>query len=72
MCVCGERRDRERHRAGAGVYCLLELPYERWWLNPLVLKGFSSNESNSTQCIDGKRALTVEMFSTEIMLFRAL
>lgn len=69
--MSGER-DREGHRAGAGVQCLLELPHERWWLNPLVLKGLSSNESNNIQCIDERRALTVEMFSTEIMLFRAL
>lgn len=62
-------RDREGHRAGAGVQCLLELPYEGCGLNPLVLKGFSSNQSNNIQCIDEKRALTVEMFSNEIMLF---
>lgn len=72
LCVFLRWRDREGHSAGAGVHCLLELPYERWWLNPLVLKGFSSNESKNMQCIDEKRALTVEMFSTEIMLFRAL
>lgn len=58
--------------AGAGGHCLLQLPYERWWLNPLVLIGSSSNQSNNVQCMAEKGALTIDMFNTEIMLFRTL